>query len=217
MNRTINKFGIPAYLSAFGNRTIGSKVTDHEQFFAILEAAIHDYEPKENEVEGQMFVHLPQEAYDTVSTGEGLREGTDPEEDYVTRGHRGRADAYLKRQFAAKCIFLAVGVYTAEAFYKDPDVKKMGLAPKDFEKCGEGRLNDLAPAWYITCVIASGGPEAPLSPRRFVANLAGGNNAYSYDALTSSMGGAVTGLMRVMDEAEKIQEHDDIWATIADE
>jgi len=55
-------------------------------------------------------------------------------------------------------------VYTRDAYVADPDI-----TPEDIQALGDS-------THVIIAVLASSGPSAPLTPHRFVHNLAGGNN-----------------------------------------
>ncbi|MBI4434843.1 hypothetical protein HY635_03475 [Candidatus Uhrbacteria bacterium] len=114
---------------------------------------------------GQHYIVLPREANKAVSAGVGRR--TDSPESYMLRVHRGRVSAYLNRYLAADVESVAVVVYTRKAYLADPDVQ---ADPKEAERIGS------AVTHVIVAVLASAGPNPPLTPFRFVANLAGGNN-----------------------------------------
>lgn len=155
-------------LTVFEPKTLGTRVEDIDAFLAILAAAVnkHDFSA-DLPVPGQGFVELPEAAVELVSAGVGPRTA-DPN-DYVIRTHRGRVDAYLKRERAAKVKSVAAVVYTMEAYLNDPEVSR-----DEIEYC---LARDSGATHVLVTVLASAGPRPPLSPLRFVANMAGGNNA----------------------------------------
>lgn len=156
---------ISCILSAFNDSTIGTKVTDRKTFLTLLTEAMKSYDAANDRVEGQHFVMLPPEAYESVSAGVGHK--TENEDDYLVRVHRGQPSAYLKREHAAEVEGLAVIVYTQAAYLSDPEIAGMDDEIR--------RIQDSACSHVIVAVLAFAGPKAPLSPTRLVSNLAGGN------------------------------------------
>lgn len=148
-------------LTAFDTTPIGSKVTDHGGFFtAALEAIeVHDF--SQGHVPGQGFIICP-EALPYVSAGDGLRTA-DPT-DYSPRLHRGQVELFLNRERAGEPKFCALVVYMTEAYLSDPEVDGVEAL----------RIRESEATHVLVAVIASSGPQAPLTPGRLVANLAGG-------------------------------------------
>lgn len=83
--------------------------------------------------------------------------------DYVPCIHRGEVSLFLRRNRAGDPKFCGLIVYTREAYFADPEVDD-----KERERIGSA-------THVLVAVIATSGPEAPLTPGRLVANLAGGN------------------------------------------
>jgi hypothetical protein len=185
----IEKSGI---VSAFSAETIGSKVVK-PRFFEALTEAIKTHDLSKDRVEGQMFLPLSQEYFETVSAGVGLR--TDNLDDYVVRSHRGRMSIYLRREAAAKVESLAVIVYTAAAYLSDPEV---GEAEAE-------RVRQSGATHVVVAVLAAAGPKSPLTPKRFVANLAGGNK----EALDWTAD-------EIRQKAEEIRDYYQKWCVVAD-
>lgn len=159
-----DRFIISNICTAFQEKAIGSKVVDTLGFLEALTTALKNYGSKDC-VPGQHFVIMP-EAKHLVSAGDGLK--TDNAEDFVVRHHREGPKMFLKRECAGEVQFLATVVYTREAYLNDPD--------------WDG-TEDLGDATHvIVAVIASSGPSAPVTPGRFVHNLAGGNHEYKCPA-----------------------------------
>ena len=131
-------------------------------------AAVEAHNFAEDRVSGQGFLVCP-EAIPFVSAGDGLR--TEDPWDYIPALHRGEVSLFLKRERAGEVQFCALVVFTSEAYLADPEV-----TPEEAARV-EGATH------VLVAVIASSGPEAPLTPQRFVANLAGGNReALAWDA-----------------------------------
>jgi hypothetical protein len=184
---------VPAdIVTAFSTSAIGTKVTDQEGFFRAILPAIEAHDFSADRVPGQAFIEIPA-AIPFVSSGVGKR-NLNPH-DYVTREHRGRVNAYLRRELAAPVEGLAIVVYTKEAYFKDPDVT--------LEEAG--RIDCAEATHVLVAVLAFAGPKAPLTPLRFVANLAGGNREAQ-----------VWGADEIRAKALEIVAYDDAWATVAD-
>ena len=149
-------------LTAFDTAPIGTKVVDHTGFLDVAEKAIEGHDFTQDRVPGQGFIVCP-EAIPFVSAGDGLR--TDNPTDYHPALHRGQVSLFLKRERAGETKFCALVVYTTKAYLADPEVDAQEAA----------RVREAEATHVLVAVIASSGPEAPLTPTRFVANLAGGN------------------------------------------
>lgn len=147
--------------TAFQTKTIGSKVLNIPAFLEDLSSLLQNYNPSKDREPGQHFIIMP-DSFHTVSAGDGPK--SDNPEDYIVRIHREGPKMFLKRCCAGSVKFLACVVYTREAYLKDPDYYG---------------TEDLGDATHvIVAVIASSGPNAPVTPFRFVHNLAGGNLEY---------------------------------------
>ena len=190
---TMAIFAVSKVCGALDRTTIGTKVVAITSFTTALDDALKAHDRSKDPVPGQHFVMLPN-AVHTVSGGIGTRDGRTAD-DYVVRMHRGRCDAFLKRQFAAKPTGLAVIVYTIDAYAADPEV--------DAEEVAGFRRMQVT--HVIVAVLAFAGPRAPLSPYRFVSNLAGGNN--EADTWT---------LEQIRSMARDIKSYDDAWCVVAD-
>lgn len=189
-------FAVASSLSAFDEKTVGSKVIDRAWFLQYLAAEVANQDFSRTRVLGQAFMLMPPGAFFTVSTGEGLR--TANPDDYILSTHRGVVSAYLRREKAAPVHSLAVVVYTREAYLLDPDV----LAE-------QSELEAVAALPTVThvivAVLAGTGAGTVLTPNRFVANLAGGNN----EALLWSGD-------EIREKAFRVNEHQKAWSVVAD-
>ncbi len=156
------RFAISDICTAFNDQVIGSKVIEKVKFLQLLRKAVDAHDQRNDRYPGQHKIILNSEAYSFVSAGDGPK--TNSVTDYVVRIHRGKPSMFLKRNNAGQVTELAVIVYTREAYMKDPEYD-----PKE----------DLGNAEHvIVAVLASSAPNSPVSPGRFVANLAGANNEY---------------------------------------
>ncbi len=108
-----------------------------------------------------------------MSAGDGLK--SDNPDDYIVRNHREGPKMFL-REKAGKTNFLAVVVYTREAYIADPDMTEEEL-----------KVLDPWATYFVVAVIASSGPSAPVTPGRFVANLCGGNNEYEAELFINTL------------------------------
>lgn len=181
-------------VTAFGDKTIGTKVTDERSFLAVAAKAIAGHDFASDRVPGQGFIQCP-EAMPFVSAGVG-RNTTDPY-DYVVRLHRGETQLFLRREKAVATEGCALVVYTREAYLADPDVQN------DAEELR--RVEASNATHVLIAVLAFAGPKAPLSPQRLVANLAGGNK----EAL-------VWGADEVRAKAKESAEYWRVWCVVAD-
>ena len=158
-------------LTAFEERPIGTKIIDHTMFIERLSVAIEVFDFEAQRVPGQGFLVMP-DAMPFVSAGDGPK--TDNPDDYHLMVHRGEVSPYLKRDRAGEVAFCAAVVYTREAYAADPEVTAEEAA----------RVSEAT--HVLVAVIASSGPQSPLTPHRLVANLAGGNRealAWSADEI----------------------------------
>ncbi len=178
-----------AAFSPTGN--IGTRVLNQGGFSTALSLALRSYDATNDRVPGQHFVVVP-EAMPYVSAGVGRNEFRTADQ-YVVREHRGRMGAYLKRKYAAPVTGVAVVVYTRAAYMADPEVSADEVAAM-------GNATHV-----VVAVLGFAGPNPPLSPHRFVSNLAGGNNeAKTYTA---------DDIRRM---ATDIKAYDDEWCVVAD-
>lgn len=181
-------------VSAFEPKTIGTKVFNARSFFDWAEAAISKFDFEGQQVPGQGFIVIPELAQ-CLSAGVGKR-SSDPEH-YVCRVHRGRVDAYLRREYAAPCEGAAIVVYTKSAYLADPDVAK--------DEAEKARIMASEATHVLVAVLGFAGPKAPLSPYRLVHNLAGGNRE-----------SATWTVEEVWAQAKASVEYDAEWCVVAD-
>ena len=191
------KFAISNVCSAFSRSrlVIGTKVVYQGVFTEELSKALASHDTSGDRTPGQHFVMLDNEVIrsEAVSAGVGERAGR-MEGDYVVRMHRGRAEAFLKREHAAIPTGVAAVVYTLDAYKADPEVDA-----KEVASFPEGTTH------VIVAVLAFAGPRAPLTPYRLVSNLAGGNK--DMDNIT---------LDEVKAMARDIKAYDDAWCVVSD-
>lgn len=191
----MNKITTANILSTFSDQTVGTKVIDREAFLAAVSEAVEEHDFTAERIPGQGFLPMPATSFELVSAGVGQR-SKNPE-DYVLRAHRGVVSAYLRREKAAEVESLACIVYTREAYLTDPEVKE---DKEEFE-----RISSSEATHVLVAVLAAAGPKAPLTPNRFLANLAGGNK----EALVWTAD-------EIRQKAKAISDYDKEWVVVAD-
>ena len=191
------KIGYANILTAFntGSPVIGSRVINAEDFLDSVSEAIREFDFAGQKVAGQGKIQLPDSACQFVSAGVG-RKIVDPDA-YVLRAWRGSVSAFLKREFASPVESVEVVVYTTAAYLSDPDVASDEAEVANVRLAGWTHV--------IVAVLASAGPDAPLSPGRFVANLAGGNK----EALVWTAD-------EIRAKAKEIRDYQNEWSVVAD-
>lgn len=188
------KISLSNIVSAFDEFTVGSKVVvTKDVFLSRLEPVLEQFNFESCRVPGQGYVKLPDKFRDYVTAG--AREHSLSPEDYVLRQYRGRVRPFLKRAEFVKPDNVTAIVYTINAYLNDPD-----STPKEND-----RVIEEGATHVLVAILASKGPKSTVSPSRFVANLAGGNNEY----LTLTAG-------EIRDMAQKVNEYVGSWGTIAD-
>ena len=196
--------------TALQKQTIGSKIVDWAAFHNFLVQAIADHDVSQDRVPGQHFIVMPN-ARHTVSAGDGRK--TDDPDDYVIRSHREGPKMFLKRKRAGEVQFLACVVYTKEAYLSDPDVTAAEAE----------RIEHSGATHILVAVIASSGPESPVTPYRFVHNLAGGNKEYqcpAWDLDNQDSSEVIDILVNhiefLEDKAQAVRDYWNKWSVVAD-
>jgi hypothetical protein len=188
------RIGAANIVTAFDRQTIGTKVVNAVEFCGFLQDAVESFIWETCRVAGQAYIELPSEARHCVSGGVGIR--TDNPDDYVVRLHRGRIGLYLKRELAEEVTGVAVVVYTNYAYRNDPQVT--------LEETKRIRSNGFS--HVLVAVLAhSDGSDSPLTPHRFIENLAGGNN----EALQWTAD-------EIRAKAKEISNFSTVWTVVAD-
>lgn len=183
-------------MTAFDEKTIGSKIIDKPNFITVLKTAIRLHDWDTERVPGQAKIELDKAAYRFVSCGTGRRSNNPG--DYVLHVHRDRVEPYLKREFAEPVSSLSVIVYTTAGYLDDPDVRG--------DTTERMRIIDANPTHVLVAVLATACPGF-VSPYRFVANLAGGNKSY--------LPGNIS-VAELNELAQRVVEYDDKWCVVAD-
>lgn len=185
-------------MTAFNSQTVGTKVTQRQPLEGLLLEAIAATDFAAQRQPGQAFIPLPDAAKAMVSAGVGSR-SNNPDH-YVIRTWRDSVSCYLKREYAAPVSGVAAVIYTVEAYRSDPDVQK---DEAEMLRTYGGRC--ATPTHVLVALLAFAGPKAPLSPGRFVSNLAGGNK----EALLWS-GDEIRAM------AKEIIAYNDAWSVVSD-
>ena len=194
MNTPTVKLTIANIVTCLDEGAIGTKVTNHRRFWEIADAAVAAFDFSAQRVPGQGFIVCP-DVVPFLSAGIGKR-SADPDH-YVCRVHRGRVDAYLRREYATACEGAALIVYTKAAYLADPDVQK--------DAAEKARIEASEATHVLVAVLGFAGPKAPLSPYRLVHNLAGGNKEAQ-----------VWTADEIRTQAEGSLAYDAEWAVVAD-
>lgn len=192
------KLGYANILTAMNSASVGTRVLDPETVLAMIERAIETFDFAAQRVPGQGFIPLATPVggwNELVSAGVGRR--IDDAEAYVCRSWRGSVGAYLKREHAAPVENVAVIVYTKDAYLADPDVARDANEVEGVKLAGWTHV--------LVAVLASAGPNPPLSPGRFVSNLAGGNK----EALVWTAD-------EIREKARAISDYSNEWSVVAD-
>jgi len=190
------KIGFADILTAFQEEgTVGTKVwwQDQMDFLRVLYEEVEKFDWSSCRQPGQAYIVLPDKCCKWVSSGVGKR--TMNPEDYVIRSHRESVKLYLKRAFAAEVDNVAVVVYTLDAYLADPDIDEAETA----------RILATGCSHILVAVLAASGPKSPLTPTRFVHNLAGGNK----EALLWTAD-------EIREKAKEIKDYSNEWCMVAD-
>jgi len=186
-------------VTAFDEKTVGSKVTNLETFHFLLKKAIEQHDFTLDKTPGQAVLDLtsisPMALVRACVSG-GIGRKSDNPADYVVRTYRGLPHMFLRRPFAEPVEFLRAVVYTRDAYLNDPDV---------LTDPGEAKRVQETDCTHVLVAVLAGVVESPVSPFRFVANLAGGNRDYEKMSREELVALAV-----------KIKEYGETWATVAD-
>lgn len=158
----MTKIEIANIVTAFAEKTVGTKVVDKQRFWDITKKTVAEFDFAGQRVPGLGYIPC-NELVPTLSAGVGNR--THFASDYHPVSHRGRIDLYLKRNKAAKIDGAALVVYTRETYFQDPDVQR------DTEECERIKTSDCT--HVLVTVLSFAGPKAPFTPYRLVGNLTG--------------------------------------------
>mgnify|MGYP003978045053 FL=1 len=163
-------------VTAFAEQTIGTKVLDRKGFDALLLDAIANTDFAKQDIPGQAFIKLNESVVNMLSPGVATRNEADQPEDFVIRRYREGCKMYLRRSVAEaqgrnKATGGAIVVYTAPGYLGDPDLQGETTAILNERQ----RVIENGYTHILVAVLGFSGPDSPLTPFRFVHNLAGGN------------------------------------------
>lgn len=184
--------GISSILTAMCTSSIGTKVKRKykDRFITKVKEAIECFDFDSCRQPGQALIELKDVSY-MVSGGVGKR--VEKENAYIIKKYRGKVGLYLKRKYALKPNSVSIVVYTKDAYLKDPDIGEE--TQKVFDQYTH----------ILVAILASCGPQSTLTPGRFVANLAGGNN----EALLWTAD-------EIRQKAKEINEYSKTYCVVAD-
>jgi len=177
--------------------TIGTKVTAPESFTRALHDAVGKH-PWETSLNGQALLSLSG-ANEFVSGGVGVR--VNDESRYVARTHRGRVELFLRREYAAPVQSVSAVIYTVEAYLRDPEIgaDESERIQRTIRTCDTTHV-------LVAVLAATTAAQPPMSPYRFLANMAGGNTDNP----------AMWGEARLLEMARNVVEYDNTWCVVAD-
>ncbi len=184
-------------VTAFNEETIGTKVLDKMTFWKVATTLIRAHDYSKERVPGQALIQC-NDLRLVVTAGVGRK--TQNPDDYVIRTYREGPKLFLKRKFAAEAESVSLIVYTKDAYLADPDVKEDERTFIDGMDHGDDPISHV-----LVAILASAGPPPPLTPGRFVHNLAGGNN----EALLWTAD-------EIRQKAKEIVAYYNEWTTVAD-
>ena len=143
---------------------MGTQVQSKEAFVSALTKALAKHDTTDDRAKGQHFIHMDPSIIEDAGVSCGVGPASEDPSAYHLVNWRGRVNAYLKREHAAKPESVAVAVYSKDAWAVDPDVIEADLPACEGDYC-------------IVAIFANaaGTPNA-YGSHRLVANLAGGNN-----------------------------------------
>lgn len=186
-------------VTAFDERTIGTKITNPEEFNRVLVGKITAHDFSKDRIPGQAAIDCP-EVLPFVSSGVGRR--TQNPHEYHPVLYRGQVSLFLKREHALPPDSCLVIVYTKDAYLKALELPDSA----DVRESETNRINASECTYVLVAVKASVEGEQPYSPYRFVSNLAGGNK----EAETWSAD-------EIRKKARGIIEFNNKFCTVADE
>jgi hypothetical protein len=155
--------------SQFQKGTIGTFVTNPNALLDFLIPAIQNYDfPTEGDFAGQGKILLPEEAKAFVQPGVAPRSLLTSDTG-VVREYRGEESLYLDRTKVdlGQCDDVYAIVYETEAFTRDPQVSE------------EDKVTAAENSHVLIVTLGNRGPDAPINPKRFMHNVAGGNARWS--------------------------------------
>lgn len=193
--------GFADYITAFGSDArgiktpvIGTKIIDRSMFVSLVAQRIKAHDKSKDRESGQHFIVMP-ELLGCVTGGVGTR-SLEPA-DYVLRAYRGKVRAFLKREKAETLTdksFLAVVVFSVEAYLRDPDVRR------DEEEAARIQKSNFT---HVLVAIIAGSNY--MSPDTAIHNIAGGNNEWNKMTLED-----------IRTKAKWVEEVDNLLCTVAD-
>jgi len=177
------RIGYANIVTAFDEQTIGTKVLCEKTVMTAVAKVVAETDFQKQKEPGQATIDLPDSVLPFFSAGVATRSEHDQPEDFVIRKYREGCKMYLKRSVAVaqgRCPVdsCRVVVYTREAYLTDPDINK----PEEADELARA-LASVYTHFIVVFLASTGKKKSPLTPFRFVHNLAGGNNeAKNYTA-----------------------------------
>lgn len=169
--------------------TIGTYVKDYVALKGIILEELETFKFPAN---GIGVIPLPEEAIELVTAGNAKRHLLNTET-AIIREHRGLKQVYLNRDRIdlGNPSYVMALVYTKDAFIKDrmaeerENQKTLQLSEKEIQARMVEYALSLGKAWadwdyvWVTTIASEGPPNPPVTPYRFVHNLASRNPKYT--------------------------------------
>ena len=195
--------GYDKNLTAFDQVTVGTKVLAQAGFLEHLTTAI------ENEHGGDFdsrFLELPRDAFPLVRAGVASLEGL-TQDDLHIRKYRDEWGIFANSKKAAIVEGLSCLVYHLDGYTADPEADEEHVST----------LRDKGTTHVLVAILAAAGPETPLSSHRLVRNIAGGNKAWTPEALLPGDDVGILNLLtKISREAIKTVGYEKNWIVVAD-
>lgn len=159
------KLAISDICTAFQEyNVIGTKAKEGFDL-TLLHQPILEHDTAGDKVAGQHYIVLDESFHQYFSPGDGPK--SDNPNDYTILVHREGPKMFLCRKGGVETKSLAMVVYTLTAYLNDPDI-----TPQEAERV-------FGATHVIVAMLGSSVAEkSPVTPYRFVHNLAGGNHEY---------------------------------------
>ena len=152
---------------------VGTLVTNPTDYLDALHKEVAGFTfPAEGDNAGQGFVPMPDSVKGFVVPGAAKRNLLS-EKTGIIRNHRGEDILCVDRSKVdvGEADSVAAIVYTMQAFLNDPE---NGLSSEEKTQLLNGEFTHV-----LVTTLAFKGPKSPLTPHRFMHNVAGGNAAYA--------------------------------------
>jgi hypothetical protein len=213
-----------SYEELYGD-PIGTKVRTYASRQALVDgvkdAVLAAEIAGEFETSGQAVLELPEKFFKEVRCGVGRVPSKNiarRQDLYKLVDYRGEVDAYLDRNLAdiPSTTSLRVVIYNRQAFLADPELTAEDKEAFDRDECTHA---------LITFLASTVEAPSPLSSKRLVRNMAGGNPAYTVEGMkgedwddledSEKLERAMSLLKKLTHSAQAATQYESEWCTVA--